>query len=313
MSNTNTIESGQSTQQLQRSTGRSTNTLIDLIKAPFVFLHNQLFSISIIALLLFGWSRRDDNYLSAESGTGYALGIIGGTLMLLLILYPVSKRTTLLKRLLPMRYWFGLHMLFGIIGPVMILFHANFHIGSLNSMVALVSMLLVAGSGLIGKYIYTNIHHGLYGRRISVQELRDEAKTEYEELSLIYAMDEKLNQRHNIMEKRVMQDYTGITLSIVHAMLLAIDSRRLKYGVKRILKSAGHGDVLSVNDDGISVNDQKRKLILEFVDRYSLSLRKVATFRIYERLFSLWHILHLPLFIMMIITAVIHIFATHIY
>jgi hypothetical protein len=313
MSNTNTIESGQASQQLQRSTERSTNTLIDLIKAPFAFAQKHLFAASIIALLLFGWSRRDDNYLSAENGTGYALGIIGGTLMLLLILYPVSKRTTLLKRLLPMRYWFGLHMFFGIIGPVMILFHANFQIGSLNSMVALFSMLLVAGSGLIGKYIYTNIHHGLYGRRICVQELRDEAKTEYEELSLIYAMDEKLNRRQSIMEKRVMQDYTGITLSLVHVMLLAIDSRRLKYGVKRILKSAGHGEVLSVNDDGISVNGQKRKMILEFVDSYSQSLRKVATFRVYERLFSLWHILHLPLFIMMIITAVIHIFATHIY
>lgn len=313
MSNTNTIESGQPARELQNTSERSANTLFELIKAPFIFLHNHLFTVSTIAILLFGWSRRDDNYLSAENGAGYALGIIGGTLMLLLILYPISKRTTLLKRLLPMRYWFGLHMVFGIVGPVMILFHANFQIGSLNSMVALVSMLLVAGSGLIGKYIYTHIHHGLYGKRITLQELRGEAETKYEELSLIYDMDENLNKRHSIMEKRVMQDYTGITRSLVQAMLLAIDSRRLKHGVKRILKSADHGEVLSVSDDGLCVNDQQREMILEFVERYSLAVRKVAAFRVYERLFSFWHILHLPLFIMMIITAVIHIFATHIY
>ncbi len=313
MSNTNTIERGQPARELQNTSERSAKALFESIKAPFVFLHNHLFTLSTIAILLLGWSRRDDNYLSAENGAGYALGIIGGTLMLLLILYPISKRTTLLKRLLPMRYWFGLHMVFGIVGPVMILFHANFQIGSLNSMVALVSMLLVAGSGLIGKYIYTHIHHGLYGRRITLKELRDEAETTYEELSLIYDLDEKLDKRHNIMEKRVMQDYTSITRSLVQALLLAIDSRRLKHGVRRILKSADHGEVLSVSDDGLRVNNQQRKMILEFVERYSRAVRKVAAFRIYERLFSLWHILHLPLFIMLIITAVIHIFATHLY
>jgi len=306
MSNVNTLQSGRSAHQSKGDTDRSTSSLISLIKAPFQFLRDHLFTFSVIIVLLLGWSRRDDNYLTAESGAGYALGIIGGSLMLALILYPVAKRTKLLKRLVPMRYWFGLHMLFGIVGPVMILFHANFHIGSLNSMVALVSMLLVAGSGLIGKYIYTRIHHGLYGRRISLQELRQEAETKHKELSLIYDMSEKLSKRRTIMEKRALHEYSGITLSLLHAMLLAIDSRRLISGIRRILKS-------SESSEALNTNSQKNKVIMAFVERYTIALRNVAAFRIYERMFSLWHVLHLPLFIMMIITAVIHIFATHIY
>ena len=55
------------------------------------------------------------------------------------------------------------------------------------------------------------------------------------------------------------------------------------------------------------------KEVLDSVNRYTLALRRAAAFKLYERLFSLWHILHLPLFIMMIITAVIHIFAVHMY
>ena len=51
-----------------------------------------LFSLFVIAVLYYGWSIRDEGYLTAESGLGYALGIIGGTLMLLLLLYPVRKR-----------------------------------------------------------------------------------------------------------------------------------------------------------------------------------------------------------------------------
>ena len=105
MSNTNTIESGRSAHQLQQSTVRSTGAFLDRIKAAFAFLQKHMFTICITALLIFGWSRRDDNYLSAENGAGYALGIIGGSLMLLLILYPISKRTTFLKRLRVICRW----------------------------------------------------------------------------------------------------------------------------------------------------------------------------------------------------------------
>ena len=50
-------------------------------------------------------------------------------------------------------------------------FTANFRVGSRNGAVALVSMLLVAGSGFIGRYVYTRVHHGLFGHRQSLREL----------------------------------------------------------------------------------------------------------------------------------------------
>ena len=143
--------------------------LINTIKSHF-------FTIAVLAALYFGWLQRDSNYLSAEAGTGYILGIVGGSLMIILLLYPLSKRITLLTRLIPIRYWFGIHMFLGTVGPILILFHSNFQMGSINSSIALVSMLLVAGSGVIGRYIYTAIHHGLYGAALTLKELKQ--KTE---------------------------------------------------------------------------------------------------------------------------------------
>jgi len=305
MSN-NSIESSIESQQLPGSENDgSTKTLTQIIKAPIVFLHEHLFSISLITILLYGWSRRDDNYLSAENGAGYILGIVGGSLMLILILYPISKRTALLKRLLPMRFWFGMHMLFGIIGPAMILFHSNFHIGSMNSTIALISMLLVAGSGLIGRYIYTKVHHGLYGKRISLEGLKQELETKHTELLRIYKLDENLNNRLTKMENRLLQNYTGVMTSMLHVILLVIDGRLLKYRIMRLLKSS------IKNNTSLAVPDIK--ITRKFINRYTVALRKIAVLRIFERLFSFWHLLHLPLFIMMIITAVVHIFAVHMY
>ena len=260
----------------------------------------------MLTALYFGWMHRDDNYLSAETGTGYILGIVGGSLMLVLLLYPLSKRISLLTRLLPVRYWFGIHMLLGIVGPVLILFHSNFQLGSTNSTIALTSMLLVAGSGFIGRYIYTNIHHGLYGTRITLNELKQKTQDEHKELLNLYAVDSALNRRLQTMEDKALQPYTGLTKSLLHVMYLAVNAPRVKRKVLKLLKNS-----YQENSEQKALPDSR--VVARTVSHYTLALRKVAAFRVYERLFSLWHILHLPLFIMMIITAIIHIFAVHIY
>ena len=43
------------------------------------------------------------------------------------------------------------------------------------------------------------------------------------------------------------------------------------------------------------------------------TLRKLAQFRLFERLFSLWHIVHYPLFIVLVVAAIVHILAVHMY
>ena len=277
-----------------------------LILDPVQRLSSHLYSLGLITLLYVGWLQRDNNYLSAETGTGYLLGIVGGSLMLILLMYPLSKKVALLTRLLPIRYWFGIHMLFGVFGPVLILFHSNFHLGSTNSSVALISMLLVAGSGLVGRYIYTHIHHGLYGSRVTLKELNQDTENNHSELLAMYAMDETLNNRLKTMEEKALRPYTGLLKSLSHVIYLAINSHRLKREVMQLVK-----DSYDENQAGKEKPDSK--VVIYSVNRYTLALRHAAAFKLYERLFSLWHILHLPLFIMMIITAVIHVFAVHMY
>lgn len=300
------IDSTTAPRQLQdNNIASQQKTAFTYLTATFVFLRDNLFTLSVIAVLLFGWNNRDDNYLSAENGAGYILGITGGSLMLLLLLYPLSKRMSLLSRWIPIRYWFGIHMLFGIVGPVMVLYHSNFHLGSTNSSIALICMLLVAGSGLIGRYIYTHIHHGLYGKRITLRELKHELENKHTELMHIYKVDEGLNKRIAIMENRALQNDAGVMKSLVQVLLLAIDARRLQYKSLRFLKKRINSNTTAAAPDS--------KITKKFIKRYTTSLRRIAVFRVYERLFSLWHILHFPLFIMMLITAVVHIFAVHMY
>src|SRR6202023_408287 len=130
----------------------------------------------VSVLLYLGWSTQTERYISPNRGVGYWLGIVGGSLMLLLLVYSLRKRWSWLKFLGSTPAWFRFHMVLGIAGPVCILYHSNFATGATNSNVALFSMLTVAGSGLIGRYIYARIHHGLYGSKLSLGELKTGAE-----------------------------------------------------------------------------------------------------------------------------------------
>ena len=49
-------------------------------------------SLGWLVLIAFAWNRRNSGDLTAETGVGYALGIIGSTLMLIMLVYPLRKR-----------------------------------------------------------------------------------------------------------------------------------------------------------------------------------------------------------------------------
>ena len=61
---------------------------------------------------------------------------------------------------------------------------------------------------------------------------------------------------------------------------------------------------------------QCRKQLRQFEEQIDLhfdAVRKAASLAVYERLFALWHLLHLPLFVMLVGAVVVHILAVHLY
>ena len=268
---------------------------------------------ALVAGTLFqGWQHREDSYLTAESGLGYALGIVGGSLMLLLLLYPLRKRARFMRRWGPVRHWFRVHKLFGILGPLLVLFHANFAVGSLNSVVALVSMLLVAASGLIGRYLYTKIHRGLYGHRTSLTELSQESEVKRRNLEAVFEFAPQLKDRLQAYESEALAQRKSMLHGAAYALQTGIRKRQMRRVLLRDLRQAV--EVKAQHLD-LSGREQRwyRNAARRFVSDYLDAASRVAQFSFYERLFALWHILHLPLFFMLLIAGVAHVIAVHMY
>ena len=71
-------------------------------------------------MLYYGWTTQTERYINPYRGLGYALGIIGGSLMLVLLAYSLRKRWAWLEFLGSTPSWFRFHMVLGIAGPLAI-------------------------------------------------------------------------------------------------------------------------------------------------------------------------------------------------
>jgi hypothetical protein len=264
------------------------------------------------AAIILGWLLRDRQFFSPEDGIGYWLGIIGGSLMLALLLYPLRKRFRIMQKLGATRHWFRMHMIFGLLGPLLILYHCNFELGSFNSRVAFYCMLLVAGSGIIGRHFYARIHRGLYGRKTSLKELQSDLAASAEKSQglgkLMPTLVEKLDVSARELQGCRVTETLGVRRSLKWTFTHHFTRLSLWWTVRRELKRAA--------DRSDSVRRDYDRLLSStsrYIREYTNLLGRVAQFSFYERLFALWHVFHLPIFLMMVFSAVAHVLAVHMY
>lgn len=250
-----------------------------------------------------GWYVVQQQPYKSGVGLGYYLGLVGGLMVLTLLLYSLRKRTNFMQRVGKLKYWFRIHMILGVLGPLFIIFHTTFQLGSLNASIALYCMLLVAGSGLVGRFVYRRIHQGLYGSRLTLKEARD---------VLAGNSDNVKSKLHNVPEINAWVDaFEYEALEKRHGFLegvwrfLTFDTRRilLVWRCKqRIKKLREKGEFSGLTHETV-----------KFIAAYLIQIQTVAQFKKFEQIFSAWHVLHIPLMYMMLATAIFHVIWVHMY
>jgi hypothetical protein len=264
--------------------------------------------LATAVLLVWGYRFPTEQYITPQSGAGYSLGIVGGSAMLLLLVYPLRKRLRFLRFLGTTKVWFQTHMVLGVLGPMLVLFHSNFSLGATNSNVALACMLVVSGSGLFGRYFYAHIHHGLHGRRANLAELKlyaEKLRWVITSVDFLPGLVERIDAEEEAIVARCGRAWllTRPLLGAVHASLARRRLRRYVRGTLRTTATAGAG----ARRRGLAAT------ALTYVDDRLSATRRVVEFAAFARFFSLWHALHMPLFLMLLIAGVVHVVAVHVY
>ena len=287
--------------------------LVRLIGTPQTRKSGAFYGYSLVTIALgLGWVLREQELVSAADGLGYWLGIVGSLMMLLLLLYPMRKRLQSLRFIGSTAGWFRLHMILGLLGPLLVLYHSNFQIGSFNSQVALLCMLLVAGSGVIGRHLYAGIHQGLYGQKSNLAELNRSLAESLQGNSGLAALMPKLAQRLANVAAEFQGDNISGSIGIGDSIRWSFRRHMLQLSLLRSARLELRARAACTPAIAHDL-PRLRTASTRFIRRFMGHATKIARFTLYERLFSLWHVLHLPLFFMLIISALVHVLAVHMY
>ncbi|MEQ1611509.1 MAG: pyridine nucleotide-disulfide oxidoreductase [Hyphomicrobiaceae bacterium] len=282
------------------------------VTRPAARLVPVLITLGVLAAVATGWYYSDEGHLTPENGIGYYLGIIGASAMLLLLVYPMRKRMPSLRFLGTVPFWFKVHMLLGVLGPVLIIFHSNYKLGALNSNVAFIVMLIVAGSGVIGRYIYGKVHLGLNGRKVAIKQILEDAAGMQRSLGGDLPGGSEIIKEMSTFADLAMAPKCSATQSFLAMLALGFRAQASRARLVRRVRVALAAEASVRGWSRLERRDRQVEA-RELIRLYFAAINKAAKFSFYERLFALWHVLHLPLFILLIAAVLVHVVAVHLY
>ena len=92
-------------------------------------------------------------------------GLVGTALIMVAAIYPMFRRLRVFRWLASNTMWFDFHLMAGTVGPMFIVLHSAARLGTWVD-IALWSMVIVALSGFIGRYLYTQVPELSSGREL---------------------------------------------------------------------------------------------------------------------------------------------------
>ncbi len=247
------------------------------------------------------------------SDLGYNLGLVGGLLMLGIILtYPVRKRLRSLQRLGTMKPWFQAHMVLGILGPVLVIFHTTFTISSMNAFVAFMCMVIVSSSGFVGRYAYRQVHHGLYGRKATVQEFEDHMRSSEKGLAALVKALPEIDLALRQYRQEAFSVEGGVLARAWRFASLRARAAKLARGIDNDI---AHFIYRIGPGQGWDKATQQKRIRRGggLVRSYLRAINAAAQFGTFERIFALWHVMHMPLVYLLVLSASYHVLAVHMY
>lgn len=272
-----------------------------------------LFILGSLLALGYGWWLADHETFTPKEGAGYWIGIAGGSTLLLQLAYPLRKRMRFMRRLGSAPTWFRLHMALGIVGPLLILYHSNYSLGAPNSNVALSAMLVVAASGIAGRYIYGKVHNGLYGAHANLQDLLEDATSMLRVIeSDTGGSGGAVAARLSAFGEKVLQSNRSALGAFGKILWLTASMAFIRHRMLTAARDAIRHNAVRLN---WNENDQRAHFGAAklHVHTYFDAVAKASGLAFYDKLFSMWHLLHMPLYVLLIVTGIVHVIAVHLY
>ncbi len=233
----------------------------------------------------------NDHTLFRPSGTvGQGLGILGSLMMLVGVsTYMLRKRSSLLQRFGTLRTWLTFHIFLCTLGPFLVLLHTTFKFGNIAS-ISFWSMAIVVASGIFGRYVYVHIPKTANGQFYSANDL----------VRAQEALAQKLAELTSLGPSHIERLFQGFPVArsipgaIVNTLRFQLQKRRLHDRFRKALAAQG-------------VAQDRAKAAVPLLFSHVELQQRQRTLGPFVRAFGYWHVLHIPLALVMLAAFLIHI------
>jgi hypothetical protein len=225
----------------------------------------------------------------AGGSFGHALGVTGASMMVAMLLYSVRKRVGLLRRAGPLRVWLDGHIFLGVFGPLLVVLHSSFKVQGLVAL-SFWSMVVVAMSGVLGRFLYLQIPRTRAGEEVALAELEAHDRELSDRLRSGFGLDDsRLAELDAIV---AVPPRTGIA-----GALWELLSGELR--LRSALRSFAAG-----------CRSVPRPVFAEFdrvVRQKARTRRRIVLWDRVHELFHYWHVLHKPFAVVMYLFMIVHV------
>jgi len=221
---------------------------------------------------------------------GHTFGVVGAAMMLLMLLYSVRKRTRFFGKFGQLSRWLDIHIYLGIMGPLFIILHTTLRLNGIIS-VAFWSMIAVATSGILGRYLYLQIPRHSSGEELSLREIEQQNLRFANEMKVQLAGFDAVAVPEELTRQSTIHESSGIFQMVVQDLMTPLSRRRLKSHYRNRYKLSG---------------DHLNQAV-ELVMRKRKQERRLQLLNRVQRFFHYWHVFHKPFALLMFIIMFVHI------
>ena len=232
-----------------------------------------------------------DTYKPGGS-VGLDLGIWGTLCMVIGVLtYSVRKRVHRFNKVGKLRDWLSFHIFLCTLGPFLVLLHTSFKVNGLVA-ISFVSMVVVVISGLTGRYLYVHVPRTLNGQRRNLKTLQQERAQLLDKMHQDAGVSK--DALNTLFPPDSIPKISGIGPAIKASLSYQFDKRKSK---KWILEQARNYDI---------PQNFQQTFVQMMRDQFRME-RQIALLTPFQKLFSRWITIHVPLTIIMGLIVLLHI------
>lgn len=247
------------------------------------------------------WDRSahpDYEFLRSAGPWGLGLGITGTALILMNLTFLLRRRIRSFRRFGALRVWMDMHVVTGLLGPLLIVYHTAFQPRSTVAITAAVSLGVLVATGLVGRFIYAMVPHTVAGVEMTRGELDRHLTQVREHLRTVVAPDDAVWARLDHLSRapnRIPRSHLGCLLMLPW---FAIESVVLRLRLRRLGRELAARAAHTPHEADATLKD-----VREFV----LTRKRLHILAVYRELLRWWRSIHRVFAVLMVVTATLHV------